>query len=149
MQRQHTAAVLLAATTLLALTGCSSDPARTDGPAVPAAVGSSGTVTVDTSRADLEKAVRAYSAAYIKLDAAAAYASLSKRCQGKAGSAEMFARAVSNSPTLYGKEEIQTVTIDQLTGDLARVSYTYSGSKPSQSGQPWVREEGAWKYDHC
>lgn len=84
--RTHHTITLLAAAGLLALTGCSTDPApaKTDDPA-PAPVGSSATPAPKLlpARPDLEKAVRAYSDAYFKPDGATAYAALSKRCQDR------------------------------------------------------------------
>ncbi|MFD6968367.1 hypothetical protein [Streptomyces sp. NPDC059949] len=150
MHRHHTAATLLAAAALIALTACST-PADKPTPAdpAPAASPTAAAPTADPARADLEKAVRAYSAAYFKPDGATAYATLSKRCQGKAGDAELFAGIVDTAAKAYGKQEIQTLTIDQLAGDMARVSYTYSVPKLNQTSQPWAREGGAWKYDGC
>ncbi|MBT2449468.1 hypothetical protein J7F03_20725 [Streptomyces sp. ISL-43] len=146
--RTHHTITALAAAGLLALTGCSSSdpkPAPVDAPAPT----SSPSPKVDPARVDLEKAVRAYSAAYFKPDGAAAYAALSKRCQDKAGDADVFTIIVDTAAKAYGKQEIQTLTIDQLAGDLARVSYTYSVPKLNQTSQPWAREAGTWKYDGC
>lgn len=147
---QHHTTVIVAAAALLALTGCSdatpSEPKAVDKPA------SSPTAEqpkADPARADLEKAVRAYSAAYFKPDGAAAYTTLSKRCATKAGDADLFAGIVDTAAKAYGKQEIQTLTVDQLAGDMARVSYTYAVPKLNQTSQPWAREGGVWKYDGC
>ncbi|MEU6756961.1 hypothetical protein [Streptomyces sp. NPDC046685] len=148
MRTHHTAA-LLAAATALALTGCSNDPAPADKPTSPAPASTPAAPTADPARADLEKAVRAYSNAYFKPDGAAAYATLSKRCAAKAGDADIFTAIIDTAAKAYGKQEIQTLTIDQLAGDMARVSYTYSVPKLNQTSQPWAREAGAWKYDGC
>ncbi|MET9465814.1 hypothetical protein ABZY44_13605 [Streptomyces sp. NPDC006544] len=151
--RTHTAITLLAAAGLLALTACSSDssdPAPDKGAPAPASSAPSAPAPkIDPERANLDKAVRAYSAAYFKPDGAAAYAALSKRCQDKAGDADIFAVIVDTAAKAYGKQEIQTLTIDQLAGDMARVTYTYSVPKLNQTSQPWAREGGAWKYDGC
>lgn len=150
MHRHHTTAALLAATALLALTGCSSEPTPTDKIASPAPASSSPAApTADPARAELEKAVRAYSDAYFKPDGATAYATLSKRCAEKAGDAQVFAVIVDTAAKAYGKQDIQTLTVDQLAGDMARVSYTYSVPKLNQTSQPWTREAGTWKYDGC
>lgn len=151
MHTSRTALTLVTAATLLALTGCSSsaDPAHkgTDGgESTPTAAPSP---KVDPERANLDAAVRAYSAAYFKPDGAAAYASLSKRCATKAGSAKVFAAVIDTAAKAYGKQEIQQLTIDQLAGDMARVSYTYAVPALNQSSQPWAREAGAWKFDGC
>jgi hypothetical protein len=152
MRTHHAAAALLAAAGLLALTGCSevvSSEPKPDAMATPAASPSAEAPKADPARADLEAAVRAYSAAYFKPDGKAAYATLSKRCAAKAGDADLFAGIVDNAAKAYGNQQIQTLTIDQLAGDLARVSYTYSVPKLNQSSQPWAREAGTWKYDGC
>ncbi|MFG2976286.1 hypothetical protein ACGFYY_25300 [Streptomyces sp. NPDC048331] len=150
MHRHHTTAALATAAALLALTACTnanSDPK----PAEPAASSSptAAAPKADPARADLEKAVRAYSAAYFKPDGAAAYTALSKRCAAKAGDADIFAGIVDTAAKAYGKQEIQTLAVDQLAGDMARVTYTYSVPKLNQTGQPWAREGGVWKYDGC
>jgi hypothetical protein len=150
--RTHHTITLLAAAGLLALTGCSgaADPAHkgTDGgESTPTAAPSP---KIDPERANLDKAVRAYSAAYFKPDGKAAYAALSKRCQTKAGGdPDMFSIIVDNAAKAYGKQEIQSLTIDQLAGDMARVTYTYSVPKLNQTSQPWAREAGTWRYDGC
>lgn len=150
MHRHHTFAVTATAAALLALTACtsnSSDPKPAE-PA-PSSSTSSAAPKADPARADLEKAVRAYSAAYFTPDGAAAYAALSKRCAAKAGDADIFAGIIDTAAKAYGKQEIQTLTIDQLAGDMARVTYTYSVPKLNQTSQPWAREGGVWKYDGC
>ncbi|MER5482932.1 hypothetical protein ABT024_06910 [Streptomyces sp. NPDC002812] len=150
MHRHRTAAALTAAAAVLALTGCSSlkSEPKTD-PLTSSAPTAAPSPKVDPARAELDKAVRAYSAAYFKPDGAAAYAALSARCQTKAGDADVFAIVVDTAAKGYGKQEIQTLTIDQLAGDMARVSYTYAVPKLDQKSQPWAREGGAWKYDGC
>lgn len=148
--RTYTAAALTAAA-LIALAGCSNNPAPADAAPAPAPADSSAAPSPkpDPARADLEKAVRAYSAAYFAPDGKAAHAALSKRCQAKAGPPELFTAIVETAAKGYGRQEIQTLTIDQLAGDMARVTYTYSVPKLNQSGQPWIREAGTWKYDGC
>lgn len=147
--RTHHTITLLTAAGLLALTGCANvdaDPATKSDEGKPS---TSAAPKADPARADLEKAVRAYSNAYFAPDGAAAYAALSKRCQGKAGDADIFASIVDTAAKAYGKQQIQTLTIDQLAGDMARVTYTYSVPKLNQTSQPWAREAGAWRYDGC
>lgn len=150
MHRHHTAAALIAAAAL-ALTGCTSWKSEPQPDAMVAGPSTAApSPKVDPERANLDAAVRAYSAAYFKPDGATAYAALSKRCQAKAGGdPEMFAIVVDTAAKAYGKQEITSLTIDQLAGDLARVTYTYSVPKLNQTSQPWAREAGTWKYDGC
>jgi hypothetical protein len=37
----------------------------------------------------------------------------------------------------------------QVSGDHARVTYTYDVAALNQDAEPWVREEGFWKTDDC
>lgn len=150
MRTHLTAAASLTAAALLVLTACSSNPSTPIADKAPSPTPStSAAPKIDPERAKLDAAVRAYSAAYFKPDGAAAYATLSKRCQTKAGPSDMFAAVVNNAAKAYGKQEIQTLTIDALAGDMARVTYTYSVPKLNQTGQPWLKEAGAWHYDGC
>ncbi|MEV6569941.1 hypothetical protein [Streptomyces sp. NPDC051577] len=149
MRTHHLVTRIALAAAALALTGCSSTTSEPKADAKPASSPAAAAPKEDPARADLEAAVRAYSAAYFKPDGKAAHAALSKRCQAKAGPPELFATIVDNAAKAYGKQEIQSLTVDQLAGDMARVSYTYSVPKLNQTGQPWVKEGGAWKYDGC
>lgn len=147
----RTAAAVLAGLLLTTLTACGSsdDDAATTTPS---------TVATDTATSAAEKpaddaaalqaAVRAYSNAYFKPDADAAYSALSKRCQGKTDKV-MFASAVEAGAASYGQQSITNLTVDQQSGDLARVTYTYSVPKLNQAQQPWARENGQWHYDAC
>lgn len=134
--------VALASAVVLAAAGCSSgSSSHNDATAAP--------TTASTSADDaLTAAVRAYSAAYFKPDPAAGYALLSARCQTRV-SAAAYGTEVEGAVATYGHQQVQDVTVDQLSGDLARVSYTYTVPALDQSGQPWAREGGAWRYDAC
>lgn len=151
MHASRTALALAAAAGLLALTGCSSAPKPTaeQPPANGPAPSSSPAPTADPARAELEKAVRAYSAAYFKPDGPAVYAALSQRCATKIGDPEPFNGTVEAAAKTYGKQGITSVTIDDIASARAHVSYTYAVPKLSQSSQAWAREGGAWKYDGC
>ncbi|MGW7288043.1 hypothetical protein ACWGH4_21430 [Streptomyces sp. NPDC054847] len=152
---RHTTTVATAAVLLLALTACSSENppssaspksgqnAATDQPSdepnVPPA---------DDSKELLEQAVRAYSAAYFATDTKKAHGMMSARCQEKIP-AEVYGPVVEASVKQYGAHDIKTFAVDQLAGDLARVTYTYAVPALDQKQQPWAREDGAWRYDGC
>jgi predicted outer membrane protein len=145
--RTRPAAIAVLAT--LTLAGCSQpadNPPATSAPKPGATAATE--QPADDGRAALEKAVRAYSTAYFGQDMDAAHGALSKRCATKIPR-PMYEAAVKATVETLGKHEIKTLTVDQISGDLARVSYTYDVPKLSQSGQPWAREDGAWKYDAC
>jgi hypothetical protein len=145
--RTRTAA--FAALALLTLTACStqaSNPPATASPK-PGADAQTDKPAAD-GRAELEAAVRSYSDAYFAADVDTAYGMLSKRCAAKIDRA-WYQGAVEQTVKTMGKHDIKTLTIDTISGDLARVSYTYDVPKLSQTQQPWAREAGAWKYDAC
>jgi len=44
---------------------------------------------------------------------------------------------------------VKSVSVDQLSGDLARISIDVGVPALARSGSPWTREGGQWKYDAC
>jgi hypothetical protein len=142
-----------AAVLLLALTACSTTADNPPAAASSKAGQSAGTEQpstppADDGKAQLEQAVRAYSKAYFATDTKAAHGMMSTRCQAKIP-AEVYGPVVEASVKQYGVHDIKTFTVDQLSGDLARVTYTYPVPALDQKQQPWAREGGAWKYDGC
>jgi hypothetical protein len=151
--RIRTTAIALAVVAALALVGCSSnsgsDDAAPAGAGTAAAPGRPAAGKADSSDRDaLTAAVQTYSAAYFKPDPDAGYALLSKRCRAQIGS-EAYRTALTQAVSTYGHQAVKAVTVDSLSGDMARVSYTYSVPALNQQGQPWVREGNAWRYDAC
>lgn len=143
------AAVALAAA--LGLTACTSSGTATEATTLTATSPSSSVAsspTADTSKTALEAAVRAYSKAYFAGNATAAYNLLSQRCASTISKAA-FTTSITAGARAYGKQAIRVLTVDQLSGDLARVTYTYSVPALDQAAQPWTREGGAWHYDAC
>jgi hypothetical protein len=153
-----TTTAALAAGLLLTLTACSSD--KDDKPTgEPTATVSAHTPATeekpaddgkaDDGKADLEKAVHAYSDAYFTTDTATAYAMLSKRCQAGV-TADEYGQSIKATTQKFGtKHKVKTVTVDQMSGDMARVSYTYDVPLLSQKAQSWTREDAAWRWDAC
>lgn len=152
------ATITLAATLLLALTACSAsqddgtDAAPTSTPSAPAANSdptTSGTpAETSADAAELERTVRAYTAAYFADKPDTTYGMLSTRCKERitpAAMAALIERAVGD----YGQQDVKRFQVDQLSGDMARVSYGVGLPKFDQKQQPWVRESRAWKYDAC
>lgn len=151
MHTRTAAAVLLACAGLAV--GCSSSSSHDDKPtAAPTSTAVTTPATTSASPADertaLTDAVKAYSAAYFKPDAAAAGKLLSARCRAQT-SADAYKAALARAVATYGHQQIKTVTVDRLSGTLALVSYTYSVPVLDQHGQPWVLESAAWRYDAC
>ncbi|WP_377273114.1 hypothetical protein [Peterkaempfera sp. SMS 1(5)a] len=144
--RTHTI-VLTLATAALALTACTSSP-HNPAPQPPATKAAPGSPAPDPSRAELEEAVRAFSTAYLKPDPDAGYAMLSERCRRTIGKS-VWAGLAKSAAKDYGRRPIKTLTVLQLAGDDARVSYTYGLPRLDQLEQPWLRENGSWRYDAC
>lgn len=141
---------VLTATTAVALAACGSSGSSSDKPAATTAAGPAPAAATATAQdgAALEQAVRAYSDAYFKPDPHAAYALLSARCQGQTPEAT-YSAVITTTAAAYGHQTITTLHVDQLSGDMGRVTYTYTVPKLNQVQQPWTREGGAWHYDAC
>ncbi|PJN38971.1 hypothetical protein CG747_20730 [Streptomyces sp. CB02959] len=150
MRTRATTAVL-AALLPVALTACSSTG---DGktakkpPVLTTPTNHAPSATADQARADLEKAVRTYTAAYFKPDVTTAYSLISTRCREqitKPGLGMLLDRAHKAS----GARTVKTFTIDKFSGDMARVSYGVGEPQYDQHDQPWTREGGHWRFDAC
>lgn len=145
---RHTTTAALAAVLLLGLTGCSSSSGDDREPAMATPPAEAETPPPANAEDDLEQAVRAYSAAYFTPDPPAAYGMLSARCKTEID-ANMYKAQLQATAKDYGQQAIRTFKVDQASGDLARVTYTYAVPKLNQKGQPWTREGETWKYDAC
>jgi PBP1b-binding outer membrane lipoprotein LpoB len=146
------ATITLAAALLFALTACSSDsddkPSTAESRPATSEQQEPSTVPTPADTAGLESAVREYTDAYFKGDVNTAYGMLSGRCTEKINKPAMQAltdRAVGD----YGHQDVKRFEVDQVSGDMARVSYGVGLPKFDQKQQPWVREGGDWKYDAC
>jgi hypothetical protein len=100
------------------------------------------------SEKELKAAVVAYSDAFLTGDSDSAYAIFSKRCKDRMDEAE-FAGIVAQAKNLYGSALPLKSLEAQISGDLARVTYTYEVSGIDQDSEPWVREGGRWRQDDC
>jgi hypothetical protein len=117
-------------------------PSPTSEPGHPSAAGS------DPALAELKAAVQAYSDAFLTGDGKTAYGLLSQRCR-KRTTQTQFSGIVDAAKDLYGSAlPLKTFTAT-ISGDLARVTYTYSIKAINQDREPWVREDGAWHEDDC
>ncbi|SNY69354.1 hypothetical protein [Paractinoplanes atraurantiacus] len=50
---------------------------------------------------------------------------------------------------MYGSALPMETYSAKVTGDLARVTYTYSVKAINQESEPWTREGGDWHQDDC
>jgi hypothetical protein len=97
---------------------------------------------------ELRLAVQGYSDGFLGGDPTVAYQYFSARCKEKV-SLSYFTGIVAAAKTTYGNV-LPIVSYDaQVSGDLARVTYTYDVGALNQEAEPWVREEGLWKTDDC
>ena len=147
--RISTSAIALAS--LLTLAGCGegaqSDGAAPDG--TPSASSSPSPVTPETPDPtdELKQAVQAYSDAFLTGDVKA-YDLFSERCQDRTNKNE-FIGILAAAKSAYGSAlPLKSIDAD-VSGDLARVSYTYPIEAINQDSEPWVREGGTWKQDDC
>jgi hypothetical protein len=103
---------------------------------------------VAPTAAALRTAVQIYSDAYLTGNAHVAYAELSKRCQDRLSYGN-FSTLALRAENLYGSALPVKTYKAQISGDLARVTYTYAIKAIDQADQPWTREHGHWRYDAC
>lgn len=142
--RTCTAAV--AALVCLTLTACSQDTGGRSDCRSDAQKASS--IPADSGKVALEKAARAYSAAYFQPNAAVAWPMLSHRCRQEM-SLDTYQDRLNAMAKEYGHQKITRLDIE-VSGDMARVTYKYSpDSDLSSWRQPWTYEEGDWKRDAC
>ena len=95
--------------------------------------------------AGLEQAVRSYSAAFLSGQGVKAAGMLSARC---AVLKPQVVQAAAAAPALYGSAKLVSVapTVD---GERGSVTYRFDQPAIDQENQPWVWEDGAWRYDQC
>jgi hypothetical protein len=149
----------LGAAVLGLLAGCGEQAgaeSRTDTPGTAAAANEAAesTTTATTGAStpapedDLRVAVQTYSNGFLGGDPTVAYDYFSERCKEKV-SLSYFTGIVMAAKVTYGSV-LPIMSYDaQVSGDLARVTYTFEVSALNQDAEPWVREAGLWKTDDC
>ncbi|MDG9705557.1 hypothetical protein [Streptomyces sp. DH37] len=147
MRRHTTALAVLAAAATLALTGCSTSSSGDDSTA-PATDTSSQADPQATERAVLEKSVRDYTHALFGGDGPAGYKLVSNRCKEEI-TPESFNAMADQGHHEHGQLEIKNISVDEISGNLARVSYGVGVPQFERAAQPWTREDGTWKWDAC
>lgn len=154
MRTRIAAAALTAAALATALTACSSssDDDKAAPPAGNTAAGPAPAAgnqdPAATDKAALTKAITDYTALLFEGDPAG-YTYLSTRCKIDMTKYEWAVLAKKGHHD-YGSQKATNITVDQLSGNLARVSYG-AGNIPAMNrkGQPWTRENGTWRWDAC
>ncbi|MEV4342941.1 nuclear transport factor 2 family protein [Actinoplanes sp. NPDC049596] len=136
----------------LLLGGCGG--AETPSAAVTPASAAASSAPVSTAPGDegvtgeLRPAVQAYSDAFLTGDAKKAYGLLSERCRKRMSQSE-FTQIVTAAGQMYGSALPLETYSAKVSGDLARVTYTYSIKAINQEAEPWTRESGEWHQDDC
>lgn len=138
---------------LLALTACSSSddgsgdtPAPTTSTAPAEETPQTDDEDVQADLAALTQSVHDYIEALTAGDTTTAWPMLSTRCQETWGQEGLDERT-QNALALLAGQQAEGITVDDLSGDLARVSYTVGTEQ--RHGQPWTRQDGTWRYDDC
>jgi hypothetical protein len=141
---------LLATLTVMtvALTACSSGSDDADKPASDSSPAEAKGDEKGADTAALETSVRAYTKALFGGDGPTGYKLLSDRCKKEMTPAE-FQTMSDQGHNDYGPLEIKTISVDQISGDLARVSYGVGVPQFERKAQPWTREDGTWRWDAC
>jgi hypothetical protein len=141
--------VMISLLLLVPLAACSSgdkgaDPAPSS--QTPSTTPSASPVVDQTSA--LHAAVQSYSDAYLTGHGKAAYALLSARCQTRY-TAKEFGELVNQAGKMYGSALPMKSFDAEVSGSLARVTYTYDVEAINQDAEPWVNEGGKWHEDDC
>ncbi|UUW89383.1 hypothetical protein [Pimelobacter simplex] len=96
---------------------------------------------------DLRNAVQAYSDAFLSGEPTASYDLLSARCRDR-HSLSYWTGVITAASDRYGEPLPIKSYAEKVSGDMARVTYTYSVAEINQTDEPWVNENG-WKNDDC
>lgn len=145
---RRTIALAATAAALLTITACGTDtkpePQAGGDPAVEQT-----TDPQAEAEAALKESVRSYTKALFGNDPDAGYDLMSARCQDAMPKTQ-FAVMAEQAHHDYGAQEATNVKVNELAGNLARVSYG-AGNIPQfdREGQAWTREDGTWKWDAC
>lgn len=102
----------------------------------------------DSEQEALRSAAQRYSDAYLTGDAKTAYSILSERCRDRLSRSE-FAAMVDVAESMYGSALPFESFSAKISGDMARVTYTFSVKAINQTAEPWVKEGSDWHEDDC
>ncbi|WP_157743024.1 hypothetical protein [Micromonospora coriariae] len=151
-------AMILIPLLALPLTACAGNADKPDAAAsstsaapsaiAPPSAAASPTVQAPDGQEELRQAVLAYSDAFLDAKPTVAYDLFSARCKDRVTLSE-FTGMLTAAKQMYGKAMPLKSFDAQISGDLARVTYTYDVPALNQTKEPWVREDGKWKQDDC
>ena len=128
-----------------------SEPSPGDVQAAPAEPGSA-----DSSEAALVSAVEEYTVAFFAGDRDVALDKLwSARCQADEDKSMAFLGTLAANEALtadgLAQPAPENVVVDRVEGSIGLVTYDYVSASDSGTiqAQPWILEDGKWKYDAC
>lgn len=146
-------AVLAMAVLALAACGGEPSPPAAAQSTAPAAVSSQPSPAASSAPspemdAELRAAVQTFSDGFLAGQPVEAYELFSARCQDRV-SLSYFTGLVTAAKLTYGSALPLRSYQAQVSGDLARVTYTYDVPALNQTDEPWAREGGQWRQDDC
>jgi hypothetical protein len=131
----------------VALAGCGGGKSKGAAPSTTAAPVTTRASTA-ASKAAVAKAVKAYSAALVAGQGKKAYPMLSAHCRTVI-TAPAFNALAAQAHATYPKAKITKLTVNDVTGTHAHVTYRYADAVLDQTRQSWVKEHGSWRWNAC
>jgi len=142
-------AAVLGLALALTLTGCGGGKSKGAAPSpTPTLRPATTNAASAAAKAAVAKAVKAYSADLVAGKGRKAYPLLSGRCRTVI-TASAFKALAAQAHATYPKVKLKTVTVTDLKGTQAHVSYTYTQAVLNQTRQSWVKEHGGWRWNGC
>jgi len=96
----------------------------------------------------IAKAVKAYSADLVAGKGKKAYPLLSLRCR-KVISPSAFNALAAQAKATYPHVKLKKITVNDVKGAKAHVTYAYTTAVLNQKKESWVKEHGAWRWNGC
>ena len=132
----------------LALTGCGGNTKAPVAQPTATVASTADEARTKAAKTAVAKAVKAYSAALVAGKGKRAFPMLSARCRKVIGASGFSALAAQAHHT-YPHARLKKVTVTDVKGAKAHVTYTYSATILNQKKQPWVKEKGHWRWNGC
>lgn len=138
---------------VVATTGCGGG-AKVAGPSPTPSIRSASTkpatnkAAAVAAKAAIAKAVKAYSGDLVAGKGTKAYPLLSAHCRAVITASAFNALALQAHAT-YPKAKLRKITVTDVKGAQAHVTYTYTQAVLNQTRQSWVKEHGGWRWNGC
>lgn len=102
---------------------------------------------VDKNAQELQHYVQLYSDLFLNGQGSQSYVMFSNRCFERTDRNQYIA-ASAQAKQMYGPMEMKSYDAE-ISGNMARVTYTYPVPALDQQQEPWVYEDGQWRQDDC